>query len=74
VLFQDFLRGLDRIRRRLGETDFTGDFLSWDQEYPAGSPRHEEARFAFKPFCFLEADRGYVRRFDEPPASAANTR
>lgn len=55
VLFQDFPRGLARIRRRLRETEFTGDFLSWDQEYPAGSPRHEEARFAFKPFCFLEA-------------------
>lgn len=60
ALFQDFPRGLDRIRRRLQETDFTGDFLSWDREYPAGSPRHEETRFAFKPFCFLEAKaRGY---------------
>lgn len=60
ALFQDFPRGLDRIRRRLRETDFTGDFLAWDREYPAGSPRQEEARFAFKPFCFLEAmKRGY---------------
>jgi hypothetical protein len=60
ALFQDFPRGVDRIRRRLQETGFAGDFLSWDREYPAGSPRHEEARAAFKPFCFIEAKaRGY---------------
>ena len=60
ALFQDFPRGLDRIRERLAETRFPGDFLTWDREYPIGSPRHEETRFAFKPFCFREArGRGY---------------
>jgi hypothetical protein len=48
VLFRDFPRGLDRIRRDLRETNLTGDFA--------------------------DSDRGYVRRFDEPPASAAGTR
>lgn len=55
TLFQDYPRGLARIGRDLEETGFRGDYVFWDRDYPAGSPRHEDVRFAFKPFCFLEA-------------------
>jgi hypothetical protein len=60
VLFQDFHRGLERIRHDLAAHGFQGDFIAWDNTYPAGSPTIEEAPFAFKPFCFQEAQtRGY---------------
>jgi hypothetical protein len=60
TLFQDYRRGLLRIRDQLSALHFAGDFVFWDQDYPQGAPRHEEARFAFKPFCFEEARRrGY---------------
>ena len=59
-VFQDYPRGIARIRQRLKEFGFSGSFLAWDREYPEGSPTFAEARCAFKPCCFHEARaRGY---------------
>jgi hypothetical protein len=58
--FQDYSRGIARIRRGLNRTGYRGGFLVWDQRYPNGSPTEEQAHAAFKPFCFAEAlARGY---------------
>lgn len=58
--YQDYSPGIERIRQGLERTAFNGDFLAWDQAYPDGSPTHAESPFAFKPFCFVEAQsRGY---------------
>lgn len=57
VLFQDFSRGLARIREDLQRLDFSGDFLAWDQRYPKGSPTQEQAPYAYKPFCLDELRR-----------------
>jgi len=60
ALFQDFSRGLARIRKDLIRFNFRGDFIAWDQNYPEGSPTHQKIIYAFKPFCFLEAKKkGY---------------
>jgi hypothetical protein len=53
--FQDYSRGIARIRSGLRKTGFQGGFLAWDQQYPEGSPTGEEVPFAFKPFCFSVA-------------------
>jgi FtsZ-binding cell division protein ZapB len=55
AVFQDYPQGVARIRKQLRELGYSGSFLAWDREYPAGSPTFAEARCAFKPFCFLEA-------------------
>jgi hypothetical protein len=55
VLFQDYSRGLSRIRQDLARVQFQGDYLCWDQRYPEGTPIQQEAHGAFKPFCFDEA-------------------
>jgi hypothetical protein len=58
--FQDYSRGIARVRDGLGKVGYTGPFLAWDQRYPEGSPTSEEAFCAFKPFCFAEAQvQGY---------------
>jgi hypothetical protein len=58
--FQDYSSGLARIRDGLSKTGYRGGFLAWDQQYPEGSPRGEEAFCAFKPFCFVAAQtQGY---------------
>lgn len=60
AVFQDFSRGLARIQQDLLKFDFQGDFITWDQHYPEGSPTQEEAHGAFKPFCFHAAQQsGY---------------
>jgi len=57
---QAFARGIRRIREDLAKQSFPGDFLSWEQIYPPGSPMFSQIPFAFKPFCFEEArSRGY---------------
>jgi hypothetical protein len=57
---QDFPRGIRRIREDLAKLSFRGDFLSWEQDYPPGSPTFSQAPFAFKPFCFDQAQaKGY---------------
>jgi hypothetical protein len=58
--FQDFSRGLARIRENLLKFNFQGDFIPWDQHYPGGSPTQQEAPCAYKPFCFHEVQhQGY---------------
>lgn len=58
--FQDYSRGISRIRAGLAKTGYQGGFLAWDQCYPDGSPTVEEAHGAFKPFCFAVAQaQGY---------------
>lgn len=55
-----FLRGLSRLQESLERVDFRGDFVSWNEDPPHGSPSHFEAPHAFKAFCFVEAKRlGY---------------
>ncbi len=54
-VFQDYPLGIARIRQRLETLGFSGAFLAWDSEYPAGSPSFLEAPYAFKPYCFEEA-------------------
>jgi hypothetical protein len=60
VIWQDFGRGIRRLRSSLVINGFDGDFLTWETSYPRASPPHEVSPFAFKPFCFHEAyERGY---------------
>jgi len=60
VLFQDFPRGIARIKADLDRHTFLGDFIYWDKHYPDGFPTHQQTPWAFKPFCFYEAQkRGY---------------
>lgn len=53
--FQDYSRGIARIRDGLSKVGYGGAFLAWDQCYPDGSPTSEEAFGGFKAFCFAEA-------------------
>ena len=60
VIFQDFTRGLKRIKEELDKYHFKGDFIAWDTRYPEGSTTQQQAPYAFKPFCFCEAHKiGY---------------
>jgi hypothetical protein len=60
VLFQDFPRGIARIKEALVKYKFHGDFIFWDKDYPEGCPIHRQTPWAFKPFCFYEVQkRGY---------------
>ena len=60
VLFQDFPRGIKRIKENLNKYHFKGDFIFWEKLYPEGSPTHQQVPYAFKPFCFYEAHKfGY---------------
>lgn len=60
VIFSDYSLGIARIRADLTRSNFRGAFLAWDQRYPKGSPSHLQSPWAFKPFCFLEAQQlGY---------------
>ena len=60
VLFQDFPRGIKRIKENLNQYHFTGEFIAWEKQYPEGSPTHQQVPFAFMPFCFYEAHKlGY---------------
>lgn len=55
-----YLSCLQRLEKSLRRVRFDGDFLSWADELPEGSPTHFEAPMAFKTFCFREARRqGY---------------
>ncbi|MCX5700301.1 MAG: hypothetical protein NTZ63_02010 [Candidatus Omnitrophica bacterium] len=59
-IWQDFPRGIRRIRERLKELGFKGDFIGWDNDYPEGAPVFKEVNDWVKPFCFLDAyKRGY---------------
>ena len=54
-LFQDFSRGLARIKEDLLKFNFQGDFIPWDQSYPEGSPTQQQAH----------CDRYFVRNYQE---------
>lgn len=56
-LFQEFPRGIARIKEDLIRHKFHGDFIFWDKHYPEGSPTHQQIPWAFKPFCFYEAQK-----------------
>lgn len=55
VTFQDFPAGIARIRAGLEMYGFTGSILTWEKDFPIGSPTQQQAHGAFKPFCFYEA-------------------
>jgi len=55
LLESNYAAAVDRVRTTLKASGYEGDFWAWETEYPAGCPSHQEAPFAFKPFCFLEA-------------------
>ena len=57
VIFQDFARGLRRLRHGLTQHGYRGEIITWDREYPADSPTVAQAHCAFKPYCFAEARR-----------------
>lgn len=60
AIFQDYSRGIARLRSGLSKSGYPGAFLAWDQRYPDGSPTAEGAFCAFKPFCFAVAQaQGY---------------
>lgn len=59
-LLRDFSSSLLRLEADLKAHRFEGDFICWNREYPKDCPNHAIAPFAFKPFCFLEAEgQGY---------------
>ena len=41
-------RGLDRLKTSARACGFDGDLLLWRDEYPPGSPTHQEQPYAFK--------------------------
>ena len=41
-------KGQERLRRSLVDMEFDGDRLFWENEYPPGSPTHEQQPYAFK--------------------------
>lgn len=53
-LWQDYRRGIARLKESLASVGFSGEFMYWDSTYPRGCPHHEETEYAFKPFCFVE--------------------
>ncbi len=42
------VRGQERLRRSLDTVGYDGEFLTWTDELPPGSPTHKEAPFGFK--------------------------
>jgi hypothetical protein len=55
VTFQDFPAGIARIRADLQRNGFTGSIITWEKDFPIGSPTQQQAHGAFKPFCFYDA-------------------
>jgi hypothetical protein len=52
-----FPEALARLRQSLDRAGFSGEIFCWSPgNFPAGCPSHEEVPFAFKPFCFREAE------------------
>jgi UDP:flavonoid glycosyltransferase YjiC (YdhE family) len=54
-IVRDFRPAIARLEASLSRQGYEGDFASWENEYPAGSPSHFDSPCGFKPFCFLEA-------------------
>lgn len=56
-----FLRGQDRLARSLAEVGYVGGVAFWRDEYPPGSPRHEDMPYAFKAYALeCVAQQGYT--------------
>jgi len=54
------VRGQQRLTESLRAWKYQGDFISWTDAYPPGSPTHQSAPYAFKFFALKEAlRRGY---------------
>ncbi len=52
--------GVKRLERSLVMHGYAGDTLLWKDEYPPGSPSHNDNPYAFKIYSFLEAiNKGY---------------
>jgi len=57
-----YTSSLMRLVESLRRVKFDGDFLFWDEKFPEGCPPHFDAPFAFKAYCFYEANRlGYTQ-------------
>lgn len=54
-------QGTDRLIRSLVHHGFAGRIISWKDEYPPGSPRHEDNPYAFKIYAIEEAIRQDVK-------------
>ena len=53
-----YSQALVRLRESVTRSGFTGEFMSWPPgSFPEGCPAHREVPFAFKPYCFREAQR-----------------
>lgn len=64
LILSNFSESLEYLSESLRESGFSGEIITWDDEYPAGSPKHEDSPMGFKPFCMLEAKRrGYSKVF-----------
>lgn len=50
-----YSKGVSRLENSLVHHGFAGKFMGWKDEYPAGSPTHQENPYAFKIFEFEEA-------------------
>ena len=50
-------RGHDRLKQSLIDVGFQGRFFGWRNEFPPGSPTHEECPDAFKSYAFQHAIR-----------------
>ena len=54
------VRGQQRLMESLRVQKYRGDFISWTDAYPPGSPTHAQTPYAFKFFALKEAvRRGY---------------
>ncbi len=54
------VRGQERLRKTLLEKNYQGDIVTWTDEYPPGSPTHQQVPYAFKYYAFQEViRRGY---------------
>lgn len=53
-------RGQDRLRASLQGVGFQGDFVSWRDTWPPGSPPHSALPYGFKSYAFQQAvSQGY---------------
>lgn len=48
-------RGQSRLLESLLNQKFQGDFISWTDRYPPGSPSHEDLPYGFKSYAFQHA-------------------
>jgi len=48
-------RGLERLDQSLNRIHYPGKKLFWENEYPSGSPTHQDVPYAFKAYALQEA-------------------